>query len=162
MPLILLALFIGIPILEIAVFVQVGDRIGLWPTLGTVILTAVVGTALLRHQGFTVLNRARATLDRGEMPLVEVFDGLCLLVAGALLLTPGFVTDAIGFILTIPPLRTALMGGLAAWLIKSGRLRMATSGAPPGQGGPRPGGPGPVIDGDFEVVEDDEKNDLRR
>ena len=82
MPLILLALFIGVPLLEIAVFVQVGERIGLWPTLATVILTAVIGTAILRHQGFTVLTRARRTMDQGQLPVAEVFDGLCLLVAG--------------------------------------------------------------------------------
>ena len=106
--LILLCLFIGVPLVEIAVFIQVGERIGLWPTLAVVILTAVAGTFMLRLQGMMTLMRARAAMERGEMPLAEVFDGACLLVAGALLLTPGFVTDALGGLLFLPPVRLGL------------------------------------------------------
>ena len=91
-PIILLA-FILVPIAEIAVFIQAGELIGLWPTIAAVILTAIIGTAMLRQQGIATLMRLRATVDRGEMPLREVFDGACLLIAGVLLLTPGFLTD---------------------------------------------------------------------
>jgi UPF0716 protein FxsA len=106
--LILLLLFIGVPMLEIAVFIQVGGAIGLWWTLAIVLVTAIAGSFLLRLQGASVLMRAQQALSRGEMPLTEVFDGACLLVAGALLLTPGFVTDTVGALLFVPAVRVGL------------------------------------------------------
>ncbi len=109
MPFILiLSAFIGVPILEIAVFIKAGEIVGLWPTLAIVVLTAIIGAALLRAQGLATLARARHSLDRGELPVEEVFTGLCLLVAGAFLLTPGFVTDSLGFLLFLPPVRQAI------------------------------------------------------
>lgn len=121
MPFILiLAAFIGVPILEIAVFIQAGEAFGLWPTLGVVILTAIAGATLLRAQGLVTLARARQSLDRGEIPVEEVFTGLCLLVAGALLLTPGFVTDALGLLLFVPPVRQVI-GHLVLTRLARGR-----------------------------------------
>ena len=105
MPVLLLILFIAVPIAEIAIFIQAGERFGLWPTLGLVILTAILGTTLLRYQGLRALYRVQESLNRGEMPVGEVFTGLCLLIAGALLLTPGFLTDGVGFALFIPGIR---------------------------------------------------------
>lgn len=109
---ILLAL-IGVPLVEIAVFIEVGGWIGLWPTLAVIVLTAVVGTWLIRAQGIGVVMRARRTIAEGGAPLREIFDGVCLVVAGALLLTPGFVTDAAGFLLLAPPFRN--FAGIWAW-----------------------------------------------
>ena len=94
--------FIAIPLIEIAVFIHVGDLIGLWWTLAVVIATALGGTAMLRNQGVAVLYRAKKHLEKGIMPIREAFDGLCLLIAGALLLTPGFVTDIFGGLLFLP------------------------------------------------------------
>ncbi len=105
MGLVLLLLFLIVPIVEIAVFIQVGDWIGLWPTLGLIVLTALLGSWQLRLQGMATLARARQQLDRGEIPARELFDGMCLLGAGALLLTPGFVTDLAGASLFLPPVR---------------------------------------------------------
>lgn len=139
---------IVIPIVEIAVFIQVGGVIGLWPTLITVVLTAMAGTALLRHQGLATLWRAQQSLEAGRFPVAEVFDGLCLLVAGALLLTPGFVTDAAGLLLFVPALRRALRQAVGRYLVASGRVRMAGGGPAPPGGGPG----GTVIDGTFEEV----------
>ena len=117
MPLLLILIFVGVPILEIAVFIQAGSLFGLWPTLGAVVITAVVGAALLRAQGLATLGRARQQLDRGEIPIAEVVTGVCLLIGGALLLTPGFVTDAAGFLLLIPPVRRILaQRAIAAFL----------------------------------------------
>ena len=104
---ILLAL-VGVPLIEIALFIRIGDLVGLWPTLATILATAAVGTLMLRRQGFGTLLRARAMLARDEVPLREMFDGVCLLVAAALLLTPGFLTDAAGFLLLIPGVRTRI------------------------------------------------------
>ena len=96
---ILCALFIGVPILEISVFISVGEEIGLNWTLAIVILTAVTGTWMMKRQGLKTLFRLQSQLNQGQLPLREVFDGFCLLLAGAFLLTPGFVTDGVGFLL---------------------------------------------------------------
>ncbi|SLN21001.1 FxsA family protein [Oceanibacterium hippocampi] len=152
-PIILLA-FVAVPLIEIAAFIQVGERIGLWPTLAIVIATAVVGTALLRHQGLATLGKAQAVIARGEMPVREVFDGLCLIFAGALLLTPGFVTDTLGLLLFVPGLRQAIGGFLMRRLMARGNVFVAGEFRP---GGPqRPDGqrrPG-VIDGEYDVVDE--------
>jgi UPF0716 protein FxsA len=149
--------FIGVPILEIAVFVEVGGRIGLGPTVAVVVATALAGAALLRHQGLATLNRARHSLAAGRVPLAEVFDGLCLLFAGALLLTPGFVTDAAGLLLFVPGLRSWLRALLGRHLAAGGRVHAW----PPqgGRAGPGSEGAGPVIEGEFQRVDEKEPRD---
>ncbi len=112
---------IGVPLIEIAVFIEIGGRIGLWSTLLLIVVTALVGAALLRQQGLATLSRARATLDRGELPVQELLDGVCLLVAGALLLTPGFVTDLAGTLLLVPVVRRMLQAWAVNRLVVSGR-----------------------------------------
>ncbi len=107
---ILLLLFISIPVLEIYLLIKVGDSIGAFPTVVLVVLTAVVGVWLLRLQGFATLARVQQSMARGEMPATTIFEGLLLFIAGALLLTPGFFTDAIGFILLIPFTRQWIAG----------------------------------------------------
>ena len=139
---------IGVPIVEIAVFIEVGGRLGLWPTLATVILTAMAGTALLRQQGLATLQRVHESLEANRFPMAEVFDGLCLLVAGALLLTPGFVTDAAGLLLFVPAVRVALRRAFGRYLVASGRLDAWTE-----KPGPfASGGGGTVIDGEYHEV----------
>lgn len=96
---------LGIPILEIAVFITVGQQIGVLPTLALILVTAIAGSILLRVQGFGVLARIRQTMDAGRMPGRELVHGVMILVAGVLLLTPGFVTDTLGFLLFIPAIR---------------------------------------------------------
>lgn len=140
MPLFLFLLLVGLPILEVYTFIQVGEAIDVWPTIGLVLLTALVGTALIRWQGMTVLRRAQEALGRGEAPLREVFDGVCLLVAGALLLTPGFITDAMGFALVLPPFRVGVLLMVLS-LIKSGRIKMKTSNSWTQQGAAHHAGP---------------------
>jgi UPF0716 protein FxsA len=137
--------FIGVPIAEIVVFIEVGGRIGLGPTILIVMATALAGAALLRQQGLATLNRARHELAEGRLPLAEVFDGLCLLFAGALLLTPGFITDGAGLLLFVPGLRARLRALLGRHL----------TAATPGQ--PQRGGP--VIEGEFHHLDDDGPRD---
>jgi UPF0716 protein FxsA len=149
--LVLLA-FIGVPLVEIAVFIEIGGILGLWPTLGVVIGTAIVGTTLLRHQGMATLGRARSILEAGRIPMAEVFDGVCLLLAGALLLTPGFVTDLAGLLLFVPALRSALRLALARHLTASGR----TGARADGFAGHGDRGDATVIEGEFEVVDRDD------
>jgi UPF0716 protein FxsA len=158
MAIFILAAFIGVPLLEIAVFIQVGGWIGLGWTLALVILTAVLGTWQLRAQGLATLMRAREQIDHGALPARELFDGACLLVAGALLLTPGFVTDSAGFLLFFPPVRDILRELLARYVQTSLETRRFVGGEevyPGGSDGPGsgPGGAqGPVIDGEFRDV----------
>ena len=140
---------IGVPIVEIAVFIEVGGRLGLWPTLATIILTAMAGTALLRQQGLATLQRVHESLEANRFPMAEVFDGLCLLVAGALLLTPGFVTDAAGLLLFVPAVRVALRQAFGRYLVASGRLDAWTDKPGPFASG---GGGNTVIDGEYHEV----------
>ena len=148
MGILLLVAFIGVPIVEIAVFIKVGGVLGLWPTLGLVVLTAVLGTWQLRAQGLATLMRAREQVERGALPTRELFDGACLLVAGALLLTPGFITDAAGFLLFFPPVRDILLGLLARHVQTRMQTRVFVDGEEVSTGGPN----GPVIDGEYRDV----------
>lgn len=95
-------LFILMPIVEIAVLIQVGGSIGLFPTLLIIILTAILGTYLLRQQGLATLTRARQRMSSGQLPAEQMMEGVLLLIGGVLLLTPGFVTDAFGFSCLFP------------------------------------------------------------
>lgn len=106
-------LFVGMPILEIFVLIQVGSSIGALATIGIVILTAALGTWLLRAQGLSTLNRARSRLAGGEIPAFQLMEGLALGVGGALLLTPGFITDALGFACLFPPTRKLLVKAIS-------------------------------------------------
>ena len=155
MPGIILLAFLLVPIAEIAVFIKAGQIIGLGWTLAVIVLTALIGTALLRRQGLRVLQQTQERLDRGEMPVGEMFDGLCLLVAGVLLLTPGFITDAVGFLLFIPPFREWLGHLVLRRFIRSPNARVWVNGQEVGPGGPPKDGRGPIIDGEFTEVPDD-------
>ncbi len=106
---ILIALFITIPIIEIYLLIKVGSVIGAIPTILMIIGTAVLGAILLRMQGISTFQRVQNAMQRGEVPAIEMLEGLILLISGALLLTPGFFTDAIGFIALMPPLRRAFI-----------------------------------------------------
>ena len=105
---ILLILFLSIPLLEIYLFIQVGEVVGGFATIFLIVFTAVLGVWLLRWQGLMTLSKLQTTVAQGELPAVPLLEGMMLLVAGALLLTPGFFTDTIGFILLVPALRQRL------------------------------------------------------
>ncbi|RVU36230.1 FxsA family protein [Hwanghaeella grinnelliae] len=163
--LIIFAILFGIPIAEIALFIQVGDQIGLWATLATILLTALIGTFLVRAQGMAVLTRIRTETEQGRLPVGELVSGACLVVAGLLLVTPGFLTDFLGFVLLVPGLRL-LIGMLLV------RALMRKGGTVHFQSGMRRGGPGGArsdqrdghwgryddgtIDGDYTVIDPDE------
>jgi len=101
----LFIILVAIPIVEIALFIQVGGAIGLWPTLAIVVVTAVFGSILIRRQGAAAMMRLRNNIQTGRDPTGPLADGAAILVAGALLLTPGFFTDALGLLLLFPPTR---------------------------------------------------------
>ena len=105
-------LFFIVPLVEIYFLVQVGEQIGAWKTILLVVITAIIGVTLLRQQGMRTLLKANQSMQAGQMPAKEMFDGLVLAVVGVLLLTPGFFTDAIGFILLVPVVRKVLLNSL--------------------------------------------------
>lgn len=106
--------FVLVPLIEIALFIQIGGAIGLWPTLAIVILTAVLGTWLVRTQGIAAMNQLRSSFSELQDPSEPLAHGAMILVAGALLLTPGFFTDAVGFLLLMPPVRMSVYRYLRA------------------------------------------------
>lgn len=110
-------LLLFIPILEIAVFILVGGQIGVFATLGMILLTAIIGSILLRIQGFNILSRIQQKTAVGEMPGEDMVNGVMIMIAGVLLLTPGFVTDSIGFLLFFPPFRKFLWSTLASKIV---------------------------------------------
>jgi UPF0716 protein FxsA len=114
--------FIAVPIFEIYLLVSVGQVIGAWYTIGLVILTAVIGTWLLRLQGIRILQQVQQQMNAGEVPALQLLEGMLLLIAGALLLTPGFFTDAIGFACLVPGFRRMLAQTLARALL--GRVQV--------------------------------------
>ncbi len=161
--LIFFLIFVATPIVEIALFIQIGGFIGVWATIAIVIVTALVGSILLRLQGSAVLRRTQLALRAGELPVDPVVDGISLLVAGALLLTPGFFTDAVGFLLFVPPFRRALARRIFLHMVRSGNVFVAgggPEGEPPrgrherDQDQRRPEQE-TIIDVDYEPVDDD-------
>lgn len=149
-----LLIFFLTPIVEMYLLIEVGGYIGAWPTIGLVMITAVIGVTLLRIQGIATLTRGMSRLQGGELPAREVVEGLLLAVAGALLLTPGFVTDAVGFVLLTPALR-----GLVAEQVLARVQVVGGPGPTAGQfrasyhaGATRRDGNG-VLEGEFEPVE---------
>ncbi|MCU4676299.1 FxsA family protein [Catenovulum sp. 2E275] len=101
----LFILFVVLPIAEISLLLQVGDLIGGWTTLAIVILTAIVGAQLVRAQGLAALAEIKQKTAMGEVPAESITEGIMILVAGILLVTPGFITDTLGFLMTIPVTR---------------------------------------------------------
>jgi UPF0716 protein FxsA len=143
MPSILPFLLLAVPLAEIAVFVLVGSQIGVLPTIAMVIATAVAGAILLRIQGFGALTRIRAAMETGGMPGRELVHGLMIMIAGVLLLTPGFITDSIGLLLFVPPVRDA------AWRFLRSRVTIVGGGSQPGPGRRSRGGTIDLDDDDF-------------
>jgi len=111
--------FIAVPLVEMLLLFEVSDQIGGLSTLALVVATAVIGVQVLKQQGIATLTRANARLSSGELPAQEIIEGMLLAAAGALLLTPGFITDTLGFVFLAGPLRRLI----AARLLRSGLVR---------------------------------------
>jgi UPF0716 protein FxsA len=105
----LLLIVIGFPLFELYLLIEVGSFIGALPTIALSVFTALLGGTLMRVQGLSASMRAQATMARGEAPAMEMIEGVAIFMAGALLLLPGFFTDAVGFLLLIPPVRRLLI-----------------------------------------------------
>ena len=108
-------LFVAIPLADLIVLLRIGEVLHFWPTLTLVILTGMAGAALARRQGLRTLARVQESLATGQMPGRELADGAIILLAAALLVTPGFLTDVFGLLLLIPPVRALFRGALASY-----------------------------------------------
>jgi len=139
----LFLLFVGVPLVELYILIQVGQSIGALSTILLCILTAVAGATLIRMQGLSTLMRARRNLDQGMAPAMEMLEGVTLAIAGGLLLTPGFATDILGFLMLIPALRRLA--------IKRALARMQVQYGPAWQHQQRPDSDGRrTLEGDYE------------
>ena len=118
--LLLVFLFIAVPIAEISVLIRVGSSIGALNTIIFVIFTAVLGAYLVRQQGFATLSKLQQETNAGRVPAMQIAEGVALLFAGAVLMTPGFITDAVGFAILIPPVRQAFIAWAAKNFFKGG------------------------------------------
>lgn len=147
----LLLLFTSVPLIELALLLWIGGRIGVLPTVALILATGVAGASLARLQGLATWRRFQAALAAGRLPGRELLEGLLILVAGALLLTPGVLTDAVGFLLLVPPARRRI--------VRLGEVRLRArvvvgGGRRPGAAPPsRNAGDPEVIDAEFDVLD---------
>ena len=146
--------FLIIPLIEIALFIQVGGAIGLWPTLAIVVITAVIGAWLVRAQGLMAMGRLRSSFSRLEDPAEPLAHAAMILVAGALLLTPGFFTDTVGFALLMPPVRHAAFEFLRKRVHVE---RFETGQDHPDRRGPPRHGPD-IIEGEYEDLDTSDRS----
>jgi UPF0716 protein FxsA len=137
MPLLLVVLFIAVPIAELAVIIQVGQAIGVWWTIAILVADSILGSLLMRSQGRAVWRRFNAALQAGRAPAREVADGVLVIFGGALLLTPGFLTDIFGLLFLLPPTRAVIRRVFLRQAMRRITVTMAS-----GARMPRPGGGG--------------------
>lgn len=141
-------IFICIPLAELMLFLKVGETIGLFSTLACAFLTALIGGMIVKHQGIQTIQQIRIALNRGQVPLSDMFDGICLVISGATLITPGFLTDTIGFLLLFPPVRNMLRH-----YIKN-HTTWAVSGQSPSQSHQTSQKTGDIIEGEYETMDE--------
>jgi UPF0716 protein FxsA len=137
MPLLLVALFIAVPIAELAVIIQVGQAIGVWWTIAILVADSILGSLLMRSQGRAVWRRFNAALQSGRAPAREVADGVLVIFGGALLLTPGFLTDIFGLLFLLPPTRAVIRRLFLRQAMRRITVTMATGAAMPRNGARR-------------------------
>ncbi|BEI24482.1 membrane protein FxsA [Vibrio fluvialis] len=160
---ILLILFIAVPVIEIGLFIQVGGVLGLWPTIALVLITAFVGASLVRSQGLHTLMTVQQRMQNGEIPAQQIVEGVMLAVAGVLLLTPGFMTDAMGMLILLPAPRAML----AKYLMSKVVVTNMSSGFQSSQferdfHSHSSQQHGQTFDGEFERKQDDDQDKLNR
>jgi UPF0716 protein FxsA len=153
-------IFIVFPLVELALLIRAGQLIGVWPTLGIVVITAAIGGIILHQQGYSTMSRAVQAVEEGEPPVEPVVDGAFLVLAGALLIAPGLITDAVGFLLLISPVRRVVGQWCLNTLLASPNVhvRVFTRRGQRRRAGDawssKPGEAGPVIEGEFEELDE--------
>ena len=157
MKLILIIAVFGIPTAEIITFIEIGGILGLGPTIGIILLTAIIGAVQLKLQGSATLYKAMECLNQGRFPIDEAFDGCCLILASTLLLTPGFITDFAGLLLFAPLFRVNLRRLLARYIFATNDISINY----PNINNTSNPHEGTILDGEFDdVTATQEKNEL--
>lgn len=157
MPLLVLLIGLGLPLLELTVLIMVGQAIGFWKLVLVLILTAFSGAALLYWQGWTTMRRAHGAVLRGEPPVEPMIDGMLIVLAGILLITPGLLTDVAALVLLLPPLRRAIARRMLRHVVTSTGATHKDDGPEAPGAAARPGtadARGPVIEGEFERLDE--------
>ncbi|ENM3756640.1 FxsA family protein [Vibrio cholerae] len=158
---ILLFLFIAVPVIEIALFIQVGGVLGVWPTIALVLLTAIVGASLVRSQGLQTLLTVQQRLAQGQLPAQQILEGVMLAVAGVLLLTPGFFTDILGMLVLLPAPRAYLAKQLMS-RVMVGNIHASGAGfEQPNPFHDRANPNGTTYEGEFERKDDQDQHRLK-
>tara|TARA_B100000686_G_scaffold271184_1_gene287801 strand:+ start:3196 stop:3585 length:390 start_codon:yes stop_codon:yes gene_type:complete len=128
--------------MEVILFITVGKHIGLWNTILIIIVTGIIGAILVKSQGISIINKAMEELKSNKMPILSIFEGIAILVAGAFLLTPGFLTDTLGGLLLIPKTRNILIEYIISFLKKRANFKDKEN---------------KIFEGDYEEVDDTKK-----
>jgi UPF0716 protein FxsA len=157
-----LIILVALPLIEIAVLIKTGQWLGVWPVIGIVVATFLLGSAILGRSGLTAAIKVREALSRGEEPVGAMMDSAMVVLAAILLITPGLIADAVGLLLLVPPVRRLLAHLVLRNAVVVGSIRTGhrsyddPHSAPPFDDPPRPSrsGDGPLIEGEFERLDE--------
>ena len=144
--------FIVIPLLEVMLFITIGKYIGLWNTIIIIIITGIIGAILVKSQGITILNKALGEIKSNKIPIFSIFEGIAILIAGAFLLTPGFLTDTLGCILLIPKTRNLIISYITTHLKKRTVYKEKSTYYPDEKDKKNK-----IFEGDYEEIDDNKK-----
>ena len=145
-------IFIVIPLIEVMLFITIGKYIGLWNTIIIIIITGIIGAVLVKSQGITILNNAFEEIKSYKIPIFSIFEGIAILIAGAFLLTPGFLTDTLGCILLIPKTRNLIISYIATHLKKRTVYKEKSTYYPDKEDKKNK-----TFEGDYEEIDDNKK-----
>jgi UPF0716 protein FxsA len=160
-------IFVALPLVELALLIKTGQLIGFWATMGIVVGTGLLGAHVLMRQSWTTVRRMQEAVAKGQPPVAAVVDGAFLVVAGALLITPGLISDAVAILLLIPPIRHLVARWLVYVMLRRaqvtvGAFQAATEARGPHGPSRAPSGEGPVIEGEFERMDEKATGPHRR
>ena len=160
-------IFVALPLIELALLIKTGQLIGFWATMGIVVGTGLLGAHVLMRQSWTTMRRMQEAVAKGQPPVAAVVDGAFLVVAGALLITPGLISDAVAILLLIPPVRQLAARWLVYAMMRRAQVSVGVFQATTEARGPRgpsqpPSGEGPVIEGEFERMDEKATGPHRR
>ena len=144
--------FIVIPLIEVMLFITIGKYIGLWNTIIIIIITGIIGAILVKSQGITILNKALEEIKSNKIPILSIFEGIAILIAGAFLLTPGFLTDTLGCILLIPKTRNLIISYITTHLKKRTVYKEKSTYYPDEEDKKNK-----IFEGDYEEIDDNKK-----
>ena len=144
--------FIVVPLIEVMLFITIGKYIGLWNTIIIIIITGIIGAILVKRQGITILNKTLEEIKSNKIPIFSIFEGIAILIAGAFLLTPGFLTDTLGCILLIPKTRNLIISYIATRLKKRTVYKEKSTYYPDKEDKKNK-----TFEGDYEEIDDNKK-----